>query len=90
MTGKPLFNSRLGALLGVQVGAYNVGVGASGTDPLHPNREMSNLERGSRIVGGTMGVASAPFSAGGQTLSNDALAFLNAARSVVDNFNDIV
>jgi len=46
----------------MQVGAYNIGVGAGGTDPLHPGREMSNLERGSRIIGGTLGVASAPLS----------------------------
>jgi len=46
----------------MQVEAYNIGVGAGGTDPLHPGREMSNLERGSRIIGGTLGVASAPLS----------------------------
>ena len=62
MTGKPLFNTRVGALLGVQVGTYNIGVGASGTDPLHPDRWMSGTERGARIVGGTLGVISAPFS----------------------------
>jgi len=89
MTGKPLFNSRVGALLGVQVGAYNIGVGAGGTDPLHPGREMSGFERGSRIVGGTLGVASAPFSTGGRALANDALAFPNTARNAVNNFDDI-
>ncbi|MBA4124003.1 MAG: hypothetical protein H0X72_16290 [Acidobacteria bacterium] len=89
MTGKPLFNSRAGALLGVQVGAYNIGVGAGGTDPLHPGREMSGLERGSRIIGGTMGVASAPFSTGGRALANDALAFPNTARNTVNNLDEI-
>ena len=74
----------------MQVGAYNIGVGTTGSDPLHPGREMSSLERGSRIIGGTMGVASAPFSTGGRALSNDALALPNAARSTVNNFDDIV
>jgi hypothetical protein len=67
MTGKPLFNSRVGALLGVQVGAYNIGVGA----------------------GGTLGVASAPFSTGGRALSNDALALPNMARNTVNNLDEI-
>jgi hypothetical protein len=89
MTGKPLLNSRIGALLGVQVGGYNLGVGASGTDPLNPNREMSSLERGTRIVGGTMGVASAPFSPGGRVFANNALSAPNRVRDAVNNLDDI-
>lgn len=89
MTGRPLYNSRVGALLGLQVGAYNLGVGATGSDPLHPGREMSGLERGSRIIGGTMGVASAPFSPGGRLFANDALAFPNTARRAINNLDDI-
>jgi hypothetical protein len=89
MTGKPMFNSRIGALLGVQVGGYNLGVGASGTDPLNPNREMSSLERGTRIVGETMGVASAPFSPGGRAFANDALVLPSRARNAVNNLDDI-
>jgi hypothetical protein len=73
----------------VQVGVYNVGVGATGNDPLHPGREMNDFERGSRIVGGAMGVVSAPFSAGGRVLSNDALTFPNAARNTVRNLDEI-
>ncbi len=76
--------------MGMQIGAYNIGVGAGGTDPLHPGREMSSLERGSRIIGGTMGVASAPFSTGGRALANDALALPNAARNTGSNLDDIV
>lgn len=89
MTGRPLYNSRIGALLGLQVGAYNIGVGATGSDPLHPGREMSGLERGTRIIGGTMGVASAPFSPGGRAFANDALAFPNTARRAINNLDDI-
>lgn len=89
MTGKPLYSSRLGALLGLQVGAYNIGVCGSGNDPLHPGRQMSGFERGSRIVGGTLGAASAPFSPGGRAFANDALAFPNAARNTVRNLDEV-